>query len=373
MANSDLEDLGEAIKGIIQSAIDSQDFQKLNQTVNSTMKNAARTMEKSINSANTKINEYNDRINNSFLFTKTSKHKVIAWLLMIFGYFNAVSLIIAVLFTWLGAFLVGEIIPGIIITMVFMIFIAIFGLIGYKGTSMLNMTKRFHAYIRGLGGKTYINIEQLTYEVRKPYSFVRDDLIKMIHKGWFLQGHLDREEKTLIVSNDTYNEYLRTVQQEVPKEKKAQQENNSNLSKDVQEVLDLGNTYIEKIHQCNDNIPGVEISLKIEKMENIIRKIFKRVEQHPENIPELRKFMKYYLPTTIKLLEAYEEMDQQEIQGENIEKSKKEIENTLDTLNLAFGKLLDNMFRNTAWDVSSDASVLESLLAQDGLTDSGLK
>ncbi len=343
MANRDLEDLGEAIKGIIQSAIDSQDFQKLNQTVNSTMKNVAKTMEKSINSANTKINEYNNKINNSFLFIKTSKYKVIAWLLMLFGYFNAVSLIIATLFTWLGVFLLGEVIPGLIITLVFVIFIAIFGLIGYKGTSMLNMTKRFHAYIRGLGGKTYINIEQLTYEVRKPYSFVRDDLIKMIHKGWFLQGHLDREEKTLIVSNDTYNEYLRTVQQEVPKEKKVQQENNSNLSKDVQEVLDLGNTYIEKIHQCNDNIP------------------------------ELRKFMKYYLPTIIKLLEAYEEMDQQEIQGENIERSKREIENTLDTLNLAFGKLLDNMFRNTAWDVSSDASILESLLAQDGLTDSGLK
>ena len=104
----------------------------------------------------------------------------------------------------------------------------------------------------------------------------------------------------------------------------------------------------------------------------VVRKIFKRVEQHPENVNDLRKFMKYYLPTTIKLLRAYEELDQQEVQGENMINSKKEIEKTLDTLNIAFEKLLDDLFQETAWDVSSDISVLESMLAQEGLTKNGL-
>ena len=78
--------------------------------------------------------------------------------------------------------------------------------------------------------------------------------------------------------------------------------------------------------------------------------------------------MEYYLPMTIKLLNAYEELDRQPIQGGNIESSKKEIEETLDTLNIAFAKLLDNLFQDTAWDVSSDISVLEAMLAQEGLT-----
>ena len=83
--------------------------------------------------------------------------------------------------------------------------------------------------------------------------------------------------------------------------------------------------------------------------------------------------MDYYLPTTMKLLEAYEELDAQPVQGENIISSKKEIEDTIDTLNLAFEKLLDSLFQDTAWDVSSDISVLHTMLAQKGLTEDGLK
>ena len=79
--------------------------------------------------------------------------------------------------------------------------------------------------------------------------------------------------------------------------------------------------------------------------------------------------MDYYLPMTVKLLDAYEDMDRQPIQGETIRASKKEIEDTLDTLNEAFAKLLDSVFQDTAWDVSSDISVLHTLLAQEGLTD----
>ena len=83
--------------------------------------------------------------------------------------------------------------------------------------------------------------------------------------------------------------------------------------------------------------------------------------------------MEYYLPTTIKLLEAYEELDAQPVQGENIISSKQEIEKTMDTLNTAFEKLLDELFQDTAWDLSSDISVLNTMLAQEGLTEDGLK
>jgi 5-bromo-4-chloroindolyl phosphate hydrolysis protein len=83
--------------------------------------------------------------------------------------------------------------------------------------------------------------------------------------------------------------------------------------------------------------------------------------------------MEYYLPTTVKLLEAYAQMDAQPVGGENIVTAKKEIEATLDTLNVAFEKLLDSLFQDTAWDISSDISVLNTMLAQEGLTEDGLK
>lgn len=100
-----------------------------------------------------------------------------------------------------------------------------------------------------------------------------------------------------------------------------------------------------------------------------MRKIFDRVQTHPEVVSELKKLMDYYLPMTIKLLNAYADMDAQPIQGENIQASKREIEATLDTLNSAFEKLLDSIFKATALDVSSDITVLQTLLAQEGLTE----
>ena len=104
-------------------------------------------------------------------------------------------------------------------------------------------------------------------------------------------------------------------------------------------------------------------------MEIIIQKIFDRVGADPASLEDIDKMMEYYLPTTVKLLEAYQSLNMQPVQGENIRSSKIEIENTLDTLNRAFEKLLDSLFEDVAWDVSTDISVLYTMLAQEGLTE----
>ena len=165
-----------------------------------------------------------------------------------------------------------------------------------------------------------------------------------------------------MTSREMYEQYLslqrereRIVQDEEKRkleesERKAQM---NTLSPEVQKIIDEGDEYICKIHACNDAIPGVEISVKISRMEMIVDKIFDREEQ--------------------KLLKAYEELDAQPVDGENIRASKAEIEATLDTLNIAFEKLLDSLFQETAWDVSSDISVLNTMLAQEGLTEDGMR
>ena len=243
------------------------------------------------------------------------------------------------------------------------------------GLKKLGKLERFQKYIGTLGVHTYCNFEQLSVAVNKPVKFVKKDIKKMIDDGWFRQGHIDAQETCLITSNETYQQYTQTQkaleqkQQEEKRRQEEQERNRENTSPEVQEVLDRGNEFLDKIHKSNDAIPGVEISAKISRMELIVEKIFERAEKHPEIIPDLKKLMNYYLPMTVKLLDAYEEMDQQPVQGENIQSSKKEIEDTLDTLNQAFEKLLDSVFQDTVWDVSSDISVLHTLLAQEGLTD----
>lgn len=236
------------------------------------------------------------------------------------------------------------------------------------GIKKLGKLERFQKYIGTLGTHTYCNFEQLSAAVGKPVKFVKKDVKKMISDGWFRQGHIDAQETCLITSNETYQQYTQTAKT-LEEKKQEEERRQADLSPEVQEVLDKGNEFLDKIHKSNDAIPGVEISAKISRMELIVEKIFERAQKHPEIIPDLKKMMNYYLPMTVKLLDAYEEMDRMPVQGENIKSSKKEIEDTLDTLNQAFEKLLDSVFQDTAWDVSSDISVLHTLLAQEGLTD----
>ena len=246
------------------------------------------------------------------------------------------------------------------------------------GIKTLGRVSRYKVYLKTLGQKTQMNLEKLARSVGKPVKFVRKELTGMINDGLFLEGHLDNEQQNLITSDKTYQAFeqsrleLESRQREAAETAKKQAPPTA-VSPKVQEVLDRGNAYVKEIRRCNDEIPGEEISAKIARMESIVQKIFERAEAHPEIIPDLKKLMDYYLPMTIKLLNAYADMDRQPVQGETIRASKQEIDATLDTLNLAFEKLLDSVFQDTAMDVSSDISVLHTLLAQEGLTGDDFK
>ena len=111
------------------------------------------------------------------------------------------------------------------------------------------------------------------------------------------------------------------------------------------------------------------MSQKLETLENIMKRIFEQLKKDPESAEDLQKLMKYYLPTTTKLIDAYRDMDAHPSYGSNnIENTKKEIEDTLDIINNAFAKLLDDMFEDTAWDISADISTMKTMLAKEGLT-----
>lgn len=249
---------------------------------------------------------------------------------------------------------------------------AISAFAGTKGLQRLRLSSRFQRYRNIIGDDTSIKISRLALETGRSEKEVVEDLEKMIELGWFVQGHLDEEKTYLITSEEMYRLYLEKRLQSMELKREAEEKKNQqdSIPEDVREIIHTGAQYIKEIHACNDAIPGEEISKKISKMETIIQQIFLRTEQHPEVAGELRKTMNYYLPTTVKLLRAYQDLDSQPIAGENIANSKREIEETLDTLNNAYEKLLDGLFKETAWDVSTDISVIKTLLAQEGLAES---
>ena len=148
------------------------------------------------------------------------------------------------------------------------------------GIKKLGKLERFQKYIDTLGNHTYCNFEQLSAAVNKPVKFVKKDIKKMIDDRWFRQGHIDEQETCLITSNETYLQYTQTQKaleqkkQEEEKHQAEQERNRKNTPPEVQEVLDKGNEFLDKIHRSNDAIPGEEISAKISRMELIVEKIF---------------------------------------------------------------------------------------------------
>jgi len=147
----------------------------------------------------------------------------------------------------------------------------------------------------------------------------------------------------------------------------------SEEEKEVRAMLATGENYIAQIRAANDAIPGEEVSRKLDRLEFVISRIFEAVQKYPEKRSELERFLEYYMPTTLKLVNTYQMLDEQQVQGENITTAKAEIERTLDSINTAYEKLYDDMFREVAWDVSTDISVMENMFAREGLKQEDFK
>ena len=124
---------------------------------------------------------------------------------------------------------------------------------------------------------------------------------------------------------------------------------------------------ISELRRLNDNIEDEKISAQIAHMEEVTGKIFDLVDRDRGKLPQIRRFLNYYLPTTLKLLNAYDRMDQAGVEGANIDGTMGKIEAMLDQICTAFDKQLDALFANEALDISTDITVLEQMLAREGL------
>lgn len=125
---------------------------------------------------------------------------------------------------------------------------------------------------------------------------------------------------------------------------------------------------ISEMRRLNDNIPDPRLSQQIDHLEEVTGKIVDQVVSQPKKLPQIRRFMDYYLPTTLKLLNAYDRMDSTGIAGDNITATKDKVSAMMDTIVRAFDRQLDALFGEEALDISTDITVMENLLAREGLT-----
>lgn len=244
--------------------------------------------------------------------------------------------------------------------------------------------KRAERYVKLCDHKMYKNIKDLAMATGKKERYVVKDLQQMINMGFFPEGHLDEQKTCFMLSDAIYWQYMdveesrKRIEEEnritakpheesqTPKDNPAPEisaEQNSELNTMIAEGMEC----IRKLRELNDKIPGEVISAKLFRLESLLKEIFSSIREHPEQMHRMHKLMNYYLPTTLKLVEAYEEFDRVSAPGDEITAAKAEIENTLDTINHAFTELLNNLFQDSVFDATTDAQVLKTMLAREGL------
>ncbi len=152
-------------------------------------------------------------------------------------------------------------------------------------------------------------------------------------------------------------------------EEKAAEEKPSTGDEKLDALIEEKDRALGEMRRLNDAIPDEDVSRQIDELEATTAKIIDHVVAHPEKLSQIRRFMNYYLPTTLKILNAYDRMGAVGVSGENIDGTMDRIETMMDTIVAAFHKQLDALFRDEAMDISSDITVMENLLAQEGLGD----
>jgi len=413
----DFNHIGEDIRGALDDALRTMDFTKLNEVIADTVNGAFDEVRLQIDKATTdflgnasKLNYREiktprmdqtsnaDRTKESFQDKKKVPMEVRKQEIKI----RPVGKVSSVLYTVFGG--IGTGVTGIL-SVVFgltaLISEGVFGVVGFgisafilfvslgllgTGNVQRNRLNRFKRYMKLVGEKTYCDIRQLAAHVGKSSKYVVKDLKKMISRGMLPEGHLDDRGTCLMLDDKTYRQYLETkqayttsavaaasaassVSKTVSQENETQNTEPNGENQALMAMIAEGQEYIRKFRELNDIIPGEVISEKLYRLERVITEIFDALKAQPDKKPQMRKFMDYYLPTTLKLVQTYADFDGVQIQGENITGAKQEIEKTLDTINAAFEKLLDDLFQDAAFDATTDAQVLQTILAQEGLAE----
>lgn len=221
------------------------------------------------------------------------------------------------------------------------------------GTQRNKKAKRFRKYLALIGKRESISIGSLAQAMPVSYHTACDDIQEMLDEGYIPTGYLDMASGRLILSDEGLQEEPEPEKEEQP-----------TPPEDDDAIL-------QEIRQVNDAIEDPEMSEKIDRIGEITGKILDYQRKNPNKDSQLRSFLNYYLPTTLKILKAYAQMEAQGIEGQNISAAKERIEGMMDKVVEGFEKQLDKLFQDDAMDITTDVEVLERMLDKDGLSGKG--
>lgn len=224
------------------------------------------------------------------------------------------------------------------------------------GVRRFSRYKKYYAFVDGRG---VVPMQDIARTSGQSVRVVNRDIQAMINDGYFgAEAYIDSELDSLVLYAQAAKEARQAMYAE-------QEQPATTPEAPVNQYMSI----ILELRALNDTIVDIAISDKIDRIEELTAKIFRIVEDSPSKLPQIRRFMNYYLPTTLKLLHSYALLEKQGIKGENITAAKENISRILDTLATGYEQQLDQLFMSDVIDIAADINVLENLMHQDGLTD----
>lgn len=218
----------------------------------------------------------------------------------------------------------------------------------WVGLRKRKKARRYPKYLAMIGNRRAISVAMLSQAMGAPAAEVRKDLEDMLDNNFFPGGYLDYGGDMLVISSEGLSDQPKAEEKRPDKDEE--------------------NTVLAEIRAVNDSIDNPKLSAQIDRVGIITAKIFDYQKSHPEKSPQLHSFLSYYLPTTLKILRAYAQLEDQDVVGDNITAAMARIEGMMDKVVEGFEKQLDQLFQNDAMDITTDVQVLERMLAKDGLS-----
>ena len=227
------------------------------------------------------------------------------------------------------------------------------------GRGMKRRARRFAKYRTVADKRKAVSIAELASAADVRMAKAERDLELMVEKGlWGPQAYVDNGQDMLFLTAEAAREYheMRNVRAKPAPEVK---------TAPAAEKEDDHSFRISAIRRANDRIDDAALSAKIDRLEQVTGRIFRFIEANPAAADKANTFLNYYLPTTQKLLDSYADFEEAGISGENLDKAKERIEQTMDSIISGFEHQLDELYRETAMDIDSDIRVMETMLRRD--------
>ena len=224
--------------------------------------------------------------------------------------------------------------------------------------AMKRRQRRFATYLRTAGKKPAVPLDYLARATNVSRRRVEKDVNLMLEKGlWGDKAYVDMGSGMLFRSQAAATAYF---------DKTRQLRQTPEPAVPPQASEGYAGT-LRQIRELNDRIADEALSAKIDRIEQVSGRIFKAIEDAPAKKNAAGTFLNYYLPTTLKLLRAYDDMSHQGVQGENITGTMERVRGMMGTIVTAFERQLDSLFGDEAMDISTDITVLENMMVREGL------